>query len=159
MRRLALLAVLAVSALGLAAGSSSADTYRKCVYNKEAGTLVHNHIAAIVYCGSAKATLQSGGKTSHYTGGVCLDLVGTMVVGIGKYTTGSHAPLYTAFFLVMPLPQDGKSGLAVLTVQHKGQKTLSAGHVTAVVSGKRSRGTFSGKFTTGAKFSGSFTCK
>jgi hypothetical protein len=159
MRRLALVAVLAVSALGLLAGSSSADTYRKCVYNKQAGVLIHNHIAAIVYCGSAKATLKTGGKTSQYKGGACLDLVGSMIVGIGKYTTGTHASLYTAFYLVMPLAQDGSSKLAVLTIQHKGKPTLSAGKVAATVSGKRSRGTFSGKFTTGAKFSGSFTCK
>ena len=47
-----------------------------------------------------------------------------------------------------------------MTVQHKGKNPLVAGNVKAVVAGKRTRGTFSGKFAaTGATFTGSFTCK
>ncbi len=53
---------------------------------------------------------------------------------------------------------DGTSRLGVLTLQSKG-KELDAAKVKVVISGHRTRGTFSGKFQKGPKFTGSFTCK
>ena len=155
-----MVAAFAVAGLGVFAGTSSADSVRKCVPNREAGIEVKNGVTAIVYCGSAKATLVAGGKTTRYSGGACLVVAGTLNVGVGKFTTLGHTPLYTSFFLVIPAAADGKFKLAVLTVQSKG-KSLHAANVTAVVTGKRSRGTFGGKFLDGSKskFSGSFTCK
>jgi hypothetical protein len=159
MRRLLVLAALAASGLAVFAGTSPADTVRKCIPNRQAGIEVKNHVAVIVYCGSAKATVRAAGKTTRYTGGACLRIAGTLNVGIGKFTNLSYPPLYTAFFLVVPAATDGTFRLAVLTIQHKGKKTLTANRVRVVVSGKRSRGTFSGTFLKGPKFTGSFTGK
>ena len=157
-RRLALVAVLAVASLGLLASSSSADSYRKCIPNKEAGVWVHNHVTFLLFCGSAKVTYHSAGKTTHYDGGACYKIVGSFIVGVGKFTTLGHTPVYSAFYLVSPLPQDGSTKLGVLTLQRKGLR-LAANKLSMKVTGGRSRGTFSGKFPKGAAFSGSFTCK
>jgi hypothetical protein len=159
-RRLVVLAVFAVAGLGVFAGTSSADSVRKCIPNREAGIEVKNHVTAIVYCGSAKVTLLTGGKTTRYSGGACLRVAGTINVGMGKFTTIGHTPLYTSFYLRAPAGSDGTFNLGVLTVQSKG-KSLNANKVKVVVTGKRSRGTFSGKFVDGSKskFTGSFTCK
>jgi hypothetical protein len=46
----------------------------------------------------------------------------------------------------------------VLTLESKG-KALDALNVKVIVAGKRSHGTFSGKFAKGPTFTGSFTCK
>ena len=47
----------------------------------------------------------------------------------------------------------------MLHVQHKGKLETLANNVKVVVKSNLSRGTFSGKFDKGAKFTGSFTCK
>jgi hypothetical protein len=159
MRRLLVVAALVVSSLAVLAGPSSADSIRKCIPNREAGIETKNHVTVIVYCGSAKATIISAGKTTKYSGGACYKVAGTLNVDIGKFTTLHHAPLYTAFLLVIPAAGDGTFNLAVLNIQHKGQKDQTANKIHAVVKGKRSRGTFSGKFLSGPKFTGSFTCK
>jgi hypothetical protein len=159
MRRLLVLAALVLSGLAVFAGTAPANSIRKCIPNREAGIETINHVTMIVYCGSAKVTLVAAGKTTKYSGGACYKVAGTLNVDIGKFTTLHHAPLYTAFLLVIPAAGDGTFNLAVLNIQHKGQKDLSANKIHVVVKGKRSRGTFSGKFLNGPKFTGSFTCK
>jgi hypothetical protein len=158
-RRLALVAALAVASLGLFAGASSARVEGKCIPDKQAGVKVVNHVAIITYCGHAKLTLTAGGKTTHYKGGACYKQPGTLNVGMGKNTQLGYTPVYDALLLVIPAVGDGTYRIAVLTVAHKGQKPPQiANHVKVVVTNKRSRGTFSGQFLKGAKFTGSFTC-
>jgi hypothetical protein len=157
-RRLAILAALTVAGLSLFAGTSSARSEGKCIPNKQAGVFIVNKTAVLVYCGTAKMSIKSNGKTTRYAGGACYKLVGTLNVGMGKWTTIGHAPLYSAVLLVLPAPGDGTYRIGVITIQKKGRPTLAANHVKAVVKAHRSKGTFSGKFLKGAKFTGSFTC-
>jgi hypothetical protein len=158
MRRLGLVAVVAAVALGALAGTASARTATPCVFNKSAGVIVKNHVAVVVYCGSAKMTIKSAGKTSRFAGGACYKLGGSLTVAMGKFTTLGRTPLYSAALLAVPAEGDGTYRLAVITVQHKG-KQQAANKVRVVVADKRSKGTFSGQFQKGAKFTGTFTCK
>ena len=158
-RRLALVAVVALAAVGALAGSSAARTDGACIYNKKAGVTIVNHTAVLVYCGSAKMTIKSAGKTTTYKGGACYQVVGSLNIGLGKFTPLGHAPLYTAVLFVIPAAGDGTYRLGVMTIEHKGQKVQAANRIKVIVKGNRSRGTFSGKFPQGATFTGSFTCK
>ena len=159
-RVLLVLAVLVAASLALTAATASATTIRKCIPDKEAGTERNGAVTLIVYCGHAKLTLKSSGKTTHWTNGMCLKIAGNLIVGFGKFTTfATPKPVSVALVLTIPAAKDGTFSLATIEVQHKGQKTKDASHVHAVVKGKRSRGTFSGTFLNGPKFSGSFTCK
>jgi hypothetical protein len=164
MRRLLVLAaVLAASALAVGTASAPARSLNtKCVPDKKAGVEIVNHVALIVYCGHAKLTLREGTKVTHYTNGMCLTAGGTFVAGFGKYTSVMH-PIAISNSLVLEAPanRDGTYRLGLLTVQKKGQKVIVADKVKVVIRGKRSRGTFSGKFQNGpkTKFTGSFTCK
>jgi hypothetical protein len=154
------LAVLVAASLALTAATASATTIRKCIPNKEAGTERNGLVTLIVYCGSAKLTIKSGGFTTKWKNGVCLKIAGNLVVGFGKFTTfATPKPVDVALLLTIPAPGDGTYKLATIEIQRKGHATKDASRVHAVVSGKRSRGTFSGTFLHGAKFSGSFTCK
>ena len=159
MRRLALVAVLSLSILGALAGSSSARTDAACIYNKQAGVMIVNHTAVLVYCGSAKMTIKSAGKTATYRGGACYKVVGSLNIGMGKFTPLGHTPLYTAVLFVIPAAKDGTYRLGVITIEHKGQKVQAANRIKVIVKGNRSKGTFSGKFPQGATLTGSFTCK
>ena len=164
-RLLALLAVLAAaSAISVGAASApAASTSLKCVPDKQAGIQVVNHVALIVYCGHAKLTLREGATVTHWGGkndGMCLHTAGNLTVGFGKYTAILHPiALSNSLVLVIPATKDGTFRLSVLTKQRKGKKAIAANNVKVVVSGKLSRGTFSGKFQNGPKFTGSFTCK
>ena len=165
-RRLALVAVLALAVVGVLAGSSSARTETKCIPNKEVGVTTEKvgktYVTLIVWCGTAKMTIKSNGQTTHYKSGsgMCLKEGGTLDVGFGKFTKLGFTPLYDAALFVIPALGDGTYRTAVLTVEHKGQKNLQvANHVKVIVTNKRSRGTFSGQFLKGPKFTGSFTCR
>jgi hypothetical protein len=156
---LAVVAVLAASALAL--GSSAAPAAgRKCIPDKQAGIQVVNKTTVIVYCGHADGTLKGTIKTTKYTKGACLKTVGNVIVGFGKFTTSRHPiALFDSFYLVTPATKDGTYRVAVLHVQRKGKKETIANNVRVVFKDKLSRGTFSGKFTNGLKFTGFFTCK
>jgi hypothetical protein len=159
MRRLFVLAALAAAALSVFAGSSSARTIRKCKPNVQPGLEVVGRTTVIIYCGSATVNVKFGGKTYKFANGACYKAAGSLNVGVGKYTTISHAPLYQALYLVAPAPQDGTYKLGVLSVQFKG-KSLDASHMKMIVKGKRSNGSFSGTFVKGGpKFTGTFSCK
>jgi hypothetical protein len=159
-RALVVLAVLVAAAFAVNASAAPAKVIRKCIPNREAGIERIGFTTLITYCGSAKATMKSSGNTTRYTGGACLKIVGNLIVGFGKYTTQvSPTALSNAFYLVIPATGDGTFRQSVLTLQKKGQKARAANNVKVVVSGGRSRGTFSGKILNGPKFTGSFTCK
>ncbi len=157
------LAVLVAASLALTAATASSELIRKCIPNKEAGTERTNGATLITYCGSAKLTIKYSGKTYKWGGngtGMCLKIVGDLIVGFGKSTTfASPKPVSVSLVMTIPAAGDGTFNSATLEIQHKGQKTLDSSHVHAVVKDKRSRGTFSGTFLHGPKFSGSFTCK
>ena len=160
MRRLVVAAALVAAALTstAVASASSAKVIHKCLPNKAAGIETQDHTTLVVYCGTARATLRAGSTTTHYKGGACFRIPGTLNIGFGKFTTLSHPkPLFSALLFVLPASRDGVYKLGVLQVQRKG-KTMSANNVRAVVRGKRSRATFSGKFLIGPKFTGSVTC-
>jgi hypothetical protein len=163
-RLLVLAAVLAASALAVGTASAPARSLAgKCIPDEQAGVQIVNHVALIVYCGHAKLTLKEGTKVTHWGGknnGMCLKTAGNLTVGFGKYTAILHPiALANSLVLIAPSPTDGTYRLGVLTVQKKGKKATVADKVKIVIKGKRSRGTFSGKFPKGAKFTGSFTCK
>ena len=156
------LAVLVAASLAVTASTASASTIRKCIPNKEVGTERNGSVTLIIYCGSAKLTIKSGGFTTKWGGGtgMCLRLAGDLVVGFGKSTTfATPKPAAVSLVLTIPAPTDGTFNAATIEIQRKGHPTKDASHVHAVVKGKRTRGTFSGTFLHGAKFSGSFTCK
>jgi hypothetical protein len=158
-RALVALAVVGVSVLALSAAAAPAAG-RKCIPDKQAGIQTVNHVTVIVYCGHADGTFKGTIKTTKYTKGACYETVGNLIVGFGKYTTPSHPiALYDSFFLVTPATKDGTYRLSVLHIQHKGKKEALANDVKVVLKDKLSRGTFSGKFTNGLKFTGFFTCK
>ena len=155
-----LVAAIAAAALALNVASAPARTLGKCIPDKVAGVQIVNHVALIVYCGHAKLTLKQGTKVTRWTSGMCLKNAGTYTVGFGKYTAVIHPiALSKSLVLTAPAPGDGTYRLSLLTIQTKGKKARVANNVKVVLKGKRSRGTFSGKFTDGKKFTGSFTCK
>jgi hypothetical protein len=158
MPRLALAAVLAVAGLGVLAGPSAAATPgpSKCVPNVRMGFFVKNGAAVYVYCGSARLTITSAGKTTRYSGGSCYRPGRGLEVGVGRFTQGARVPLYNAVWFVIPGTKNGIYRRAVIAIQRKGQKVQGASGVKAVVRGPR--GTFSGKFPKGASFTGSFSC-
>jgi len=162
-RVLVLFAVLAASVLSVGTASAPAGSLAgKCIPDKQAGVKVVNHVALIIYCGHAKITIKEGSKVTHYAGGkgMCLRTAGNLTVGWGEYTAILHPiALSKAVVLVAPATSDGTYRLSLLTIQQKGKKAVVANNVKVVVKGKRSRGTFSGKFEKGATFTGSFTCK
>jgi hypothetical protein len=159
-RALVVLAVLVAAAFAVNAAAAPTKTIRKCIPNKQAGIDRIGKTTLIVYCGSAKATMKSGTKTTKYVGGACLKIVGDLVVGFGKFTSlVSPVALSNSFYLVIPASGDGTFNQAVLTLQTKGKTAKAANRVKVVVSGNRSRGTFKGKILNGPKFTGSFTCK
>jgi hypothetical protein len=158
-RRLMLLTALVAAAFSVSAGVSSAKVIQKCVPNVRPGGEIVNGVVLRVFCGTAKATVRAGGVTSKRSNGACYtEAVGSLIIGLGKYTRPGHAPLYPALFLAVAGSKDGTFNDGVLTFESKG-KTLNAANVKVVVRGKRSYGTFSGKFIKGPKFTGFFTCK
>ena len=160
-RRLFVLAALVAAALSVLAApspASSAKVIRKCVPNVRPGLEVDGRTNVILFCGSARATVRYKGVAYRFSNGACYKAAGSLNVGIGKYTTVNHTPFYKAVYLVAPAAKDGTFELGVLAVQSKG-KELGAAKVKVVVSSKRSRGTFTGTFRNGPKFTGSFTCK
>jgi hypothetical protein len=158
-RRLVVLAALVATAFSMSAGLSSAKVIQKCVPNVRPGSEIVNGVALRIFCGTANATIHVGGVTSKRSNGACYsEVVGSMVVGIGKFTKAGTKPLYPAMFMAVAATKDGTFNNGVLTFESKG-KTQTAGNVRVVVRGKRTRGTFSGKFLKGPKFTGSFTCK
>lgn len=161
MRRLFLLTALCAAAVSVFAGTSQAKTIRKCKPNLQYGLEVMDKTNIIVFCGSAKATVKFNGKTYHFTNGACYKAVGSLNVGIGKYTTTiTHPPYFTSLYLVVPATQDGTYRLGVLTVQFKGKSYETTASTKVIVKNKRSRGSFAGKFTKGGPtFTGTFTCK
>jgi len=160
-RALLLVAVLAASALAVGTASVRARSLvGNCVPDKQAGAQLVNHVPLIVYCGHAKLTLKQGTKITHYTKGMCLRPPGNLIVGFGKYTAISHPiAVGNSFVLIVPASGDGTYRLSQLTIQTKGKRAKIANNPKVVVKGKRSRGTFSGKFPDGKRVSGSFTCK
>jgi hypothetical protein len=158
MRRLALVAVLAAAGLGVVASTSTAATPgpTKCIPNQKIGFFVKNGAAVYVYCGSARLTITSAGKTIRYSGGACYRPGAGLEVGFGRFTQAGHLPLYNAVWFVIPGTKNGTYRRAVIAIQHKGQKVQAASGVKAVVRGPR--GTLSGKFSKGAPFIGSFSC-
>jgi hypothetical protein len=161
-RRLALVALLAVASLGVFAGASSARTEGKCTFNKVAGHYVKNHVGFTVFCGSAKLTLNSDGKVSHYgngTLGACYKFGGSLEVGMGTFTQLGHTPQYNSLLMSVGATKDGTYRIAVLNVLKKGNPNwLSAAHITIVLTKNRTHGTFNGSFQGGKHFTGSFTC-
>ena len=159
MRRLLLPAALAAACLAVFAGTSSANVISKCVPNVRPGIEVVNKLTIRVFCGSAKVTVRSGGVVYKRSNGACyLEAVSSLVIGLGRYTSTGLKPLYPALFMVIAAPKDGTYRAGTLTLQRKG-KILTSGKITVVVRDKRTRGTFTGEFLKGPKFSGSFTCK
>jgi hypothetical protein len=161
-RRVALLAVLAVASLGLFVSASAARTAGKCVFNKEAGHYVKNHVGFTVFCGSARLTLNVAGKVSHYgngTLGACYRTPGALQVGMGTFTQLGHTPQYNALLMSTGAPKDGTYRIGVLNILKKGEENwLSAAHITLVLTKNRTHGTFNGAFQGGKHFTGSFTC-
>jgi hypothetical protein len=158
MRRLVVLAALAAACFSVTAGVSSAKVILKCIPNVRPGSEVANGVKLRIFCGSAKATVRAGRVTYKRSNGACFRVIGSLTVGLGHYTTPGPKPLHPALFLAVGAPGDGTYRIGVLTLQSKG-KALNAAKVTVVIRGKRTRGTFSGKFQNGPKFTGSFTCK
>jgi hypothetical protein len=160
--RLAVVAVLAVASLGLFAAGSSARTEGKCTFNKVAGHYVKNHVGFTVFCGSARLTLNVGGKISHYgngTAGMCIPTAGSLQIGMGTLTQLGHTPQYNSLLMSMGAPKDGTYHIAVLNILKKGDPNwLAAAHITVVLTKKRTHGTFNGAFQGGKHFSGTFTC-
>ncbi len=157
-RRVVVLAALAAACLSVFAGASSAKVIQKCVPNVRPGTEVTNGVTYRLFCGSAKATVHAGGVTYMRSNGACFRVVGSLTVGLGRYTTAGNKPASPAFFLAVGATGDGTYRIGVLELQSKG-KSRNAEKVKVVISGKRTRGTFSGKFQNGPTFTGSFTCK
>lgn len=159
-RLLVLIAVLAAAAFAVNAAAAPTAVIHKCIPDKQAGINRVNHVTLIVYCGHARMPLKEGGKTTVWAKGMCLKTAGNLTVGFGKYTTlVSPIALSNSIVLVIPAAGDGTFRLGLITLQKKGKKATLANNVKVVVAGKRSRGTFSGTFDKGAKFTGSFTCK
>jgi hypothetical protein len=161
--------LVAVCALGVLVwtGSSSGTTAsgRPCIPNKKIGVKLYDRTPVAIYCGSAKATVHVQGKTYKFTDGLCFRVPSSFLIGVGKLTTFG-TPKFKAFYLTAPATKDGTFHNQAIRYQLPGKDYTSATN-KVVISGRRTRGTFSGRLTLGpprglklgAKISGSFSCK
>jgi hypothetical protein len=158
MRRVPVAAALAAAVFAALAASSSANVIEKCVWNARPGTEVVNKAAIRIFCGPAKATVHAGGVTSKRSNGACYKAPGSVTLGLGKYSVAPYTPIAAGLLLVIPAPKDGRYSNAFLTLLSKGKSSVAT-KVKAVLSDNRSRGTFSGTFVHGPRFTGTFSCK
>jgi hypothetical protein len=158
MRRVLVLAALAAACLSVLAGVASANVIQKCVPNVRPGVEVTNGTRYRLFCGSARAIVHAGGVTSMRSNGACYRVPGSMTVGLGRLAITGSKPDSPAFYLNVGATGDGTYRIGVVELQSK-RNALNASKVKVVISGKLTRGTFSGKFQNGPTFTGSFTCK
>jgi hypothetical protein len=93
-RRLLLTVAGALVAFGgaLTAGSEGAPTSTPGCKN-----ITVDGATVVVYCGPAKATVQTGGKTYSFVGGKCQQSVGFWTLLVGKQTLPPAKPKFPSF--------------------------------------------------------------
>jgi hypothetical protein len=154
-RRTALVVALAALAATAAAGSGTAAS-TAC----KAGIHVIGRTTYRVYCGPAAASVKVSGKTHSFRHGTCLRAGKLFTVSIGTLTMSKGKPRYSYLGITVPAAKkDGSYTRAVVTWAFGG-KRYSLYNVKVRLSGKRTRGTFSGRIVgrTG-NVTGSFRCK
>jgi hypothetical protein len=93
-RRIVVLAALVAAAFSVSAGVSSANVIQKCVPNVSPGSEIVNKVPVRIFCGTAKATIRAGGVTYKRSNGACYtEAVGSLVIGMGKFTKTGYKPL------------------------------------------------------------------
>ena len=148
----ALVALLAAAAAG--AGTSSRAACKPGI--RKIGTSSYR-----VFCGPASASLRLGGKTQSFRKGGCITLGGRVfTVSIGSLTMSRGKALYRYLGITVPQAKgDGTYRRASVTWAFGAKRYLLSG-ARVRLTGKRSRGTFSGRIAgTKRRVAGSFRCK
>jgi hypothetical protein len=157
---LALTTALAVLTVGAATADSGASTLA-------CGNTTYKGANARTYCGPASAVVKVGGRTLTYRGGSCMRNAVAIELGIGTVILDTKDPkplprsfgisVGRIFGLGKAAPRDGTYKSGMVAYVDAGKRYAAAG-VKAVLSGGRTRGTFSGRLLTGQTVSGSFRC-
>lgn len=108
------------------------------------------------FCGPAKATLHAGGQTYAFAGGNCARTGTTFTINIGTITLPPGSPKYRYFGITVFTGHDGTFANAAITWQFPGGRRGSLISTKVVLSGGRTKGTFSGRLL-GASGTGSGT--
>lgn len=148
-KRTAIVALAAAATSILAAGTGTAAT-AGC----KAGVTSVDGSPARVFCGPAKATVQTRGKTLSSRQGACDAAGGGLVVNIGTFVAGgtSKRPY---FGLLVTSARPGTYARQQLS--YRSGAVHDAAFVTVKLKGSRG-GTFAGTALGGGRVTGSFSC-
>jgi hypothetical protein len=148
--RLVLVATAAVLVAGGTTRPASASP-AKC----EEGTKVLQGQYVRVFCGPARATLVVAGRTYRFRSGECFRSKDFTNVNIGTYTIGA-IPVARYIRIVGP-SRDGTTRKGAVSWQLLGSVD-GIGGARLTLSGKGTKGVFSGRTQSGKRAAGSFTC-
>jgi hypothetical protein len=149
----------------LTVGAATADSNASSL---ACGNTTYKGVRARTYCGSASATVKVGGRTLSYRGGSCMRNRVAIELGIGTVILDSRdpkGPLPRSFGISVgriygigkAAPKDGTYNSVMLAYVDGGRRYAAAGG-KAVLTGGRTRGSFSTRLLTGQNVSGTFRC-
>ena len=132
------------------------------------GNTTYQGLRARTYCGSASAVIKVGGRTLKYQGGSCMRNRLAIEFGIGTVILDAKDPkgplprsfgisVGRIFGIGKAAPKDGTYESVMLAFVDRGKRYASM-KGKAVLSGGRTRGSFTGRLLTGQAISGSFRC-
>jgi len=169
MRRqaLSITLVLATVVLALATAASGAPARNACT----AGESTIGGVKYETFCGPAKASVKTGGKTLTFTNGACVTTSSYFTINVGAtqlLATGKPVKAYFGLdvgkvpggeeFGGRAAGGDGTyANVPVSFVSSTGTKYLALGATVKLTNGRKD-GSFSGKLLTGGSASGTFSC-
>lgn len=111
--------------------------------------------AAAAASGTARATVTFHRKTVTFSGGRCRKAVRGLQVTIGRL----GGPKYFQLLYILTRRSGTYRNGGIVTVVVKGKDYISQhGRLTLTIGNHARKGTFSGRFTSGRSFKGSFSC-
>jgi hypothetical protein len=96
------------------------------------------------FCGKAKATVDFGGHTYHFTGGSCDSTSDAFTINIGTITLPPGKPKYRYFGITVFTPKDGMFNNQAIGWTFPNGARNSLLHATVKLQGGRKHGTFRG---------------
>jgi hypothetical protein len=162
MRRRVAIAVAAASCAVAAAAAPASPVRAACT----PGVHPFGDVSARTFCGPAKATLVTGGRTIRFSGGECQRGPAYVSVNIGTVVLGVSRKPREYFGLNVgkvpllggsPAAHDGTFPAQAIAAHH-GTKGYAILQGSVTLAGGRTRGTFSGKVLGGGTAHGTFRC-
>jgi hypothetical protein len=152
------LAVLVAALASTAAAAGAPQRAQAC----KAGVHTIGTTTYRVFCGPARASIKVGKTRQSFRHGSCLKIAGGRVftMSIGTLQLGAAKPRYSYLGITVPgARHDGSYRRAVVAWAYAG-KRYTLYNVAVKLSGKRTRGTFSGRVVgRRGTVTGSFRCR